>query len=262
MVHFWLVVAAFYGKKGAFIQLCTGRWCDEHSIQAGNTHLTPALGAGTFLFLFKEDLRGVLSHPVLCSYMEVSWLSPAVASAPGHSCPSWQLSDGFLIQLFWGLSATCSRQREAFLPGAWWVKPLCASLLWHKGFGVCVCVERGAGSGGACGIQAAHLSPCHGVLLACLVCATCSKFCLPAFGAKAVWSHASVLGSLSPRPRSGQHRVLVIIHICFRKTTVFSGTGHGDGAIRNSQQSSHIARVISLNSMFTFATGFQSTKTF
>lgn len=49
---------------------------------------------------------------------------------------------------------------------------------------------------------------------------------------------------------------------------MFSGTGHGDGAvrnnpaIRNSQQSCHTTTLISLNSMFTFATGFHSTKIF
>ncbi|KAI1240408.1 hypothetical protein IHE44_0008830 [Lamprotornis superbus] len=45
-----------------------------------------------------------------------------------------------------------------------------------------------------------------------------------------------------PDPGFGQLRVLVIIRICFGKATVFSGTGHGDGAIRNSQQSSRTTR--------------------
>ena len=72
------------------------------------------------------------------------------------------------------------------------------------------------------------------------------------------------------RPDSGfpQRCALVIAHICFKKATAFSGIGHGssrDGAIRNSsnsQQSSDITTVMSLNSMFTSGTGFQSKKTF
>lgn len=111
---------------------------------------------------------------MLCSRMEVSWLSPAVASSPGHSCPPWQLSSGFLTRLFLGLSLQLVAGRErlswqVFVEGS--EVSLCHLLHFcgTKELGY-VCVERGAGRNGAPGVQAAQLSPCHrGLSQACVL---------------------------------------------------------------------------------------------
>lgn len=177
-------------------------WWAEYSSRKYSHTVTTCPWCCYFLVpILRGSERGAFSPCVLCSCLELSWLSPAVASAPGHSCPPWQLSSGFLIRLFWdGLHNL--QQAERGFPGRCLVrgvKSLCATcftFMAQRSWSVCVC-----GAVGAPGVQAAHVSPCHGVLLACLVCATCSKCCLPAFGAKAVWSHTAVQGSLSPRAR-------------------------------------------------------------
>lgn len=131
-----------------------------------------------------------------------------------------------------------------------------ASLLWHKGVGVCACVE-----------QWEHLGYRQHMCPPAMVCYWAVSFVPRAANVVSLHlgprlSDPTLLcrAPYHPEPGFGQCRVLVIIHICFGRVTVFSGTGHG--AIRNSQQSSHTTRAISLNSTFTFDTGSQSTKTF
>lgn len=137
----------FSAKKGAFIQLCMGRWCDEHSIQAGNTHSNTHPQCCYFLVpILRGSERGAFSLCVLCSYMEVSWLSPAVASAPGHSCPPWQLSDEFLIWLFLELSVQLAAGRErlsCLVLGEGSEVSLCHfTLMAQRSWDLCVCVVR------------------------------------------------------------------------------------------------------------------------
>lgn len=99
--------------------------------------------------------------------MEVSWLSPAVASAPGHSCPPWQLSD---TAFFGAVCTTRSRQREAFL--AWCLvskASLCHLLHFYgtKELGSVRVWGEVPAAGEHMGYRQ-HTCPCHGVLLACL----------------------------------------------------------------------------------------------
>lgn len=109
-------------------------------------------------------------------------------------------------------------------------------------------------------MQGAHLSACHVVLLWPISCHMQQVLSPCSLGPRLSDPTLPCWAPYHPEPGFGHCFVLAIIHICFKEATVFSGTGHGDGAIRNSQQSSHTTRVISLNSMFTFATGFQSKK--
>lgn len=92
-VHREMVWWAQYSSRRYTLNTCPQCW----------GFLVPLLGGSE---------NSAFSSCVLCSYMEVSWLSPAVVSALGHSCPSWQLSDGFLIWLFLGLSGQLLAGRE------------------------------------------------------------------------------------------------------------------------------------------------------
>lgn len=108
------------------------RWWGEYSIQTQRIQTLKLLHwCCCFLVsILRWSEMGAFSHCVLCRYVEVFWLSPAAAPAPGHSCHPWQLSDGFLI--FGGgggLSAWLPTGRETF--PAWClargVKSLCTT---------------------------------------------------------------------------------------------------------------------------------------
>ena len=222
---------------------------------------------------------GTFSHCVLRRYVEVSWLSPAAGPAPGRSClRDFCLGCCLFFFIIPRLTAQLATDRER-LP--------CLVLgegsrvsLYHllvltpqRRLGLCVgnpslSVERCPGTSGAPGVHAARLSPCCNVMLRWLVSFLphTASFIFLHHGAKAAWSQAPVLGSLSPRLRVLQQHALAIAHICFKKETVFSSTGHSsgrDGAIRNSsnaQQTGDVTVMISLKSTFTSGTGFQSKK--
>lgn len=57
---------------------------------------------------FKWIWDGVFLHCAVCRYVEISLLSPAAASAPGHSCYVRQLSGGLSLFL-----VVCSSERGA-----------------------------------------------------------------------------------------------------------------------------------------------------